>query len=157
MRTYKHIEDGSEFISLHDCYASGITIEKGKISVDFDDGFWITPNHSSNNLKETVRTDFSSVDFFLDEASTDISVSVFRKTIFNRTIREMWTIEKLMDSVKKQGARLEFLYQFKSCSETLFECWLHFDRKPYFYECQIRMPTAKAIYKWNNLCPNRVW
>lgn len=157
METYKHVEDGSEFISLHDCLANSIAIDEKKISFNFVDGFWITPNHPWGNPSETTRTDHSCVDFHLNGTLEDISISVFRKNILRRTIREIWTIQRLADCVNKQIAQIEFLYQFKNYNEMLFECMLHFDRRPYFCDCQIKIPTLRAVYKWNNLCPDRLW
>lgn len=157
MGVYKHIEDSGEFISLHDCLADSITFDERKISFDFTDGFWITPGHPCSSLSESARTDYSCVDFDLNSTAEDISIFVFRRNIFRHTIREIWTMQRLADCVNKQIAQLEFLYQFKSHNETLFECMLHFDRKPYLCDCQIKLHTLGAVYKWNSLCPDRLW
>ena len=157
-KIYKHIDTDDSSITLHDCYANRITVEKGKISFDFEEGFWITPDHKSSNLQETVRTDSSRVDFYMTEGGLeDITIFVFQKNIFRNTIREKWTIQELINLVNDGVFRLEFIGQFKSYNEILWECRLDFDKAPYSYECQMKIPTTKVIYRWNNLRPKRVW
>ncbi len=145
------------FICLHDCCADRILIEKGKISFDFADGFWITPDHKCSNFQEVVKTDFAKVEFFLEESFEEIIVYIFRKGVFGKTIRETWTIQKLVDFVNNKANQLEFLYHFKQDHESLFQCELHFDKRPFRYECQIEIPVVKIVYKWDNLCPDRTW
>ena len=70
------------FICLHDCCADRILIEKGKISFDFADGFWITPDHKCSNFQEVVKTDSAKVEFFLEESFEEIIVYIFRKGVF---------------------------------------------------------------------------
>lgn len=145
------------FICLHDCCADRILIEKGKISFDFADGFWITPDHKCSNFQEVVKTDSAKVEFFLEESFEEIIVYIFRKGVFGKTIRETWTIQKLVDFVNNKANQLEFLYHFKQDHESLFQCELHFNKRPFRYECQIEIPVAKIVYKWDNLCPDRTW
>ena len=145
------------FICLHDCCADRILIEKGKISFDFADGFWITPDHKCSNFQEVVKTDSAKVEFFLEESFEEIIVYIFRKGVFGKTIRETWTIQKLVDFVNNKANQLEFLYHFKQDHESLFQCELHFDKRPFRYECQIEIPVVKIVYKWDNLCPDRTW
>ncbi len=145
------------FICLHDCCADRILIEKGKISFDFADGFWITPDHKCSNFQEVVKTDSAKVEFFLEESFEEIIVYIFRKGVFGKTIRETWTIQKLVDFVNNKANQLEFLYHFKQDHESLFQCELHFNKRPFRYVCQIEIPVVKIVYKWDNLCPDRTW
>lgn len=155
---FKHYDTDNSCITLHDCYATNITIEENRISFYFENGFWITPEHKQSKLTDTVRTDSSRVDFYFSKESLDdFLVYVFRKNIFGKTFREIWEIQKLTELVNKKFLNLEFLYQYKRYNEQLFDCWLHFDKSPYHYECQIKIPTTNVIYNWNNLCTDKKW
>ena len=153
-RVYTHIDTDDSVLSLHDCYANSIQFGNSILSFYFQNGFWVTPSHHANNYGETVRTDSSQVDYHLDD---DVSIYVFRKNIFGKTIRIEWTLEELVRFINNNTFSLEFLYQYKSHSEQLLKCWLHFDREPHHYECQIEIPTSKVLYRWNNLCYDKTW
>ncbi len=153
---YKHCDIDDSFISLHDYYANKIIVEDSMISFYFENGFWITPDHKYNNLNNTVGTDSSMVNFYFEkEYADEILIYVFRKNIFRNTIREEWNLQKLTDFINNKRFRLEILYQYKGYNELIFDCWLHTDKKPYFYECQLKIPTTKATYCWNNLCEDQ--
>ena len=156
--TYKHIDTDDTFISLHDCYVTEMLVKDDCITVYFDNGFWIMPEHELSKLTDTVRTDSSRVDFYFDQSVSDeISVYIFRENIFGKTIREQWDIQKLTELINTKSFSLEFLYQYKGGYEQLHDCWLHFQKKPYHYECQLRIPVTKVTYCWNNLCPDKKW
>ena len=153
-KVYTHIDTDDSVLSLHDCYANRIQFENSILSFYFQNGFWVTPSHRANNSNETVRTDFSQVDYHIDD---DVSIYVFRKNIFGKTIRIEWTLKELVRLVNNNTFSLEFLYQYKRYNEELLKCWLHFDKAPYHYECQIEIPTSKVVYRWNNLCYDKTW
>lgn len=83
-------------ITLHDCCVNNIAVEENQISFCFENGFWVTPEHKQSELIDTVRTDFSRVDFcFEQENSDEISIYVFRKNIFGQIIRDNWSLKKV--------------------------------------------------------------
>ena len=153
-KVYTHIDTDDSVLSLHDCYANRIQFENSILSFYFQDGFWVSPSHRANNSGKTVRTDFSQVDYHVHD---DVSIYVFRKNIFGKTIRIEWTLEELVRLINNNTFRLEFLYQYKRYNEVLLKCWLHFDKAPYYYECQIEIPTFEVVYRWNNLCYDKTW
>ena len=155
---YLHCDNDDSYISLHDCYATKIYFNDNVLSFCFDNGFWIIPEHEFSDVEETVRTDKSRVDFHLEDSSLeDILIYIYRNSIFGKTLRKELPLDKLISLVNEKNYRLEFIYQYKSYNELLFECWLWFDKKPYHYECQLKIPTSKAIYCWNNLCKDKKW
>lgn len=155
---YKHCDTDSTFITLHDCYSKKISLNDDILSFDFENGFWITSGHKHNNLNETVRTDPSRVDFCIRQDDCDeMTIYVFQKKFFGSTIRKEWSLDKLIDLVNNRGFSIEFLYQYESCNAQIIVCWLHFNKKPYHYECQIKISVSKVIYYWNNLCKNQKW
>lgn len=155
---YKHCDSDDSFITLHDCYANRIAFENGILSFYFEDGFWITSEHKSNNLQKTVRTDSSRVDFHLEQFdSEEITVYVFQKSLFGKTIRKELKLNDLVAFVNDGTYSLEFLYQYKGSNEQIIECWLHFDKRPYDYECQLKIPARKTVYHWNDLRADREW
>ena len=155
---YLHCDNDDSYISLHDCYANKIYFNDNVLSFRFDNGFWIIPEHEFSDVEETVRTDKSRVNFHLEDSSLeDVSIYIYRNSIFGKTLREELPLDKLISLINEKNYRLEFIYQYKSYNDLLFECWLWFDKKPYHYECQLKIPTSKAIYCWNNLCKDKKW
>jgi len=155
---YKHYDTEDEFLSLHDCNTEKVLFENGILSFYFENGFWITPEHKSSNLEQTVRTDFAKVDFHLaygDEG--DITIYVFSKKAFGKVIREEWKLNKLINAINSGSCRLEFLYQYKGYNELIIECCLWFDKKPYYKECQLKISETEVVYCWNNLCEDKIW
>ncbi len=156
--SYKFCDTDDTYITLHDCYANNISIAEDKLSFYFENGFWVAPDNKHSELDKTVRTDSSQVDFcFEKENSEEIRIYVFRKTVFGRTIRMQWELPKFIELINNKTLRLEFLYQYKGHNEQLYECWLHFDKSPYYYECLLKLPATRVKYYWNNLCPNKTW
>ncbi len=153
-RIYKFRDTDDSVLSLHDCYANRVKLDNGILSFYFQDGFWVTPSHDANNSANILRTDFAQVDFHIED---DVFIYVFRKNIFGKTIRTEWTAQELEYFINNNTYRLEFLYQYKNSIEQILKCWLHFDKKPYHYECQIEIPTFKVEYCWNSLCYDKTW
>ncbi len=155
---YLHYDTEDQFLTLHDCDADKISLEEGILSFYFENGFWITPEHKSSHLKQTVRTDSSKVDFHLLQGDkSSIIIYVFTKKAFGKIIREEWDLTRLINTVNSGHGKLEFLYQYKSDNEQMIECCLFFDKKPYFAECLLKIPQTKVVYCWNNLCEDNVW
>ena len=156
--TFSHCDQNETHLSLHDCIAEKAYFENGKLGFEFPDGFWICSDHPENNLSETVRTDFSKAEFTLENREADdVTVYVFQKNIFQKTVRTEWTVQQLVDQINSGKYRLEFLYQYLAYNSRMVECWLHFDKKPYMKECLISINASDVHYYWNHLCGDRVW
>lgn len=155
---YKHCDTDDTYLTLHDCIAKNIYIENGVISFCFENGFWVAPDHEHSNLNETVRTDSSRVDFYVEQESHENAiVYVFQKNLFGSIIRKEWSLDKLIDLVNNRVFSLEFSYQYKGYNEQIIDCGLHSDKKLYRYECQLKIPAYKVVYCWNNLCKDKKW
>ena len=141
-------------LTLHDCAAEKIIYKDGILHFCFADGFWVTPHHEENGLGKTVRTDVSQVDFSMGDIN-DISIDVYTRTIFKKTIVEFWDANDLIAAVNSGKCTLEFIYQYRTYFEQMWRCALHFKKRPYYRECQLHLPGAKATYRWNNLPPDR--
>ena len=155
---FSHCDNDEKHLSLHDCIAERAYFENGKLGFEFNDGFWISPDHPGSNLSNLVRTDFSKVEYTLEDgADYDVTIYVFKKNIFIKTIRIEWTIQELLNNINSGKYKLEFLYQYVDYSSRIIECELKLDKKPYRMECVIKISAPEVSYYWNNLCEDRPW
>ncbi len=82
---FSHCDKDEKYLSLHDCVAEQAYFENGKLGFEFNDGFWISPDHPESNLSNLVRTDFSKVEYTLEDgADYDVTVYVFTKNLFKK-------------------------------------------------------------------------
>jgi len=155
---FTHRDTDEKYVSLHDCVAERAYFENGKLGFEFDDGFWISPNHPASNLSELVRTDFSKVEYTLNDGKDyDVNVYVFKRSFGKKTVGSEWTIRKLADKINSGKCKLEFLYQYLDYSARMVECVLHFDKKPYFKRCIMKISAPQVSYYWNNLREDCTW
>ena len=155
---FSHCDRDERYLSLHDCIAERAYFEDGKLGFQFDDGFWVSPDHPENNLSNLVRTDSSKVEYTLENgASHDVTVYVFKENIFKKTIRIEWTMQELLDNINSGKCKLEFLYQYVDGASRIVECELKLNKKPYRMECVIKISAPKVSYYWNNLRADRTW
>ena len=143
-------------LTLHDCIAEKVTFCDGILRFYLPNGFWITPEHDENILDKTVRTDAAVVDFLISD-SDEISVDMFKKSLFNKTMVESWEINDLIDAINKGDFSLEFVYQYRANFEQLWQCVIHTKKELYYMECQLHLPEAQATFRWNNLRPDQEW
>ena len=144
---------------LHDCIANKIFFENGVLRFSFPDGFWITPNHNENQLNKTVRTDFSEAEFTVENID-DITVRIFKRNRsfrYQKTTVEDMNIEKLISDVNQGKCAIEFITQYRSFYEQMWECVIRSEKKPYHIECQLYLPNTRATYYWNNLRADHEW
>ena len=154
---FSHCDKDEKYLSLHDCIAEQAYFENGKLGFEFNDGFWISPDHPESNLSNLVRTDFSKVEYTLEDgADYDVTVYVFKKNLFKKTIRVEWTIQELINNINNGKCKLEFLYQYVDYNSRIVECELKLNKKPYRQECIMKISAPETRYYWNNLrkeCP----
>ena len=148
-----------EELSLHDCVANRISVEKNAMRFYLPDGFWVTPEHNANTCGKVVRTDASAVEFSVEDTD-DITARVFtdrRFFGFKKTSAEIWNLAQLISAVNDQKCTFEFVSQYRSCHEQLWYCVIHSGKKPYYRECYLHLPVAKASFYWNKLCLDSEW
>ena len=51
---FSHCDHDEQYLTLHDCIAERAYFENGKLGFEFDDGFWVSPDHPESNLSELV-------------------------------------------------------------------------------------------------------
>ena len=155
---FSHCDKDEEYVSLHDCVAERAYFENGKLGFEFNDGFWVSPDHPESNLSGCVSTDLSKVEYTLEDGEDyDVTIYVFKKTIFKKTIRTEWTVQKLINSINSGKCKLEFRYQYVDYNSRIVECVLRFDRRPYCQECIMKISAPEVSYYWNNLLEDRPW
>ena len=160
MKTYQHIDESDFHITLHDCRADTISLSENTLTFHFSDGFWISSEHAHNHLGQTVRTDPAEVRFRLceDEMCGDVvKLHVFTEKKHGKAIRKTWNLKKLMKKINSGQYQLEFMYVYKGYLTVLYDCLLWSKKKPWFRECELRIPTEHADFCWNNLLPDRQW
>ena len=150
---YKYCDNNDKYISLHDCRATRILYKNGIITFLFEDGIWIADRHSTNKLGKIVRTDMAEVKFELALANeADITIYMFKEK-GKKTIREEWSLSRLIDNVNNRNCTLEFLYQYRGTGVNVMivECCLRKNKKPYHIECELKLLLKDIKYCWNKL------
>ncbi len=155
---FYHYDTSDEHISLHDCIATRAYFRDGKLGFEFENGFWVLSSHPENNLGETVRTDFSRVEYDLDEGEDyDADVYAFDDIDGYKSMRTHIPIQKFVDDINSGKCRLEFLYQYLGYGARIIECELIFDTVPYRKECMIKIFYDDVKYCWNSLRCDATW
>ena len=146
-------------LTLHDCKADRISFENNTLRFYFPEGFWITPGHIENTSEKTVRTDASAVDFSMEDID-DVIVCVFtshRWLGFRNTSVDYWDVRKLISAVNSGKCILEFITQYRSYCEQMWDCAIRSHKNQYYRECQLYLPNAKAAFYWNKLRLDCEW
>ena len=155
---FAHCDTDEKYLTLHDCVAERAYFENGKLGFEFNDGFWISPNHPESNLSAPVRTDFSKAEYTLkDGKDYDVTVYIFTRSFGKKTVGSEWTVDELVDKINSGKCKLEFLYQYLDYDARMVECELHFDEEPYHQGCIMKISAPKVNYYWNNLREDRQW
>ena len=155
--SFSHCEHDETHLSLHDCIAQRAYLENGKLGFELSDGFRILPDHPESHSSDTVRTGSAKVEYTLYSGECgDVTVYVFEETLFKRTLRTEWTVEKLVYEINKGKCMLEFLYQYRDPFSVILECQLRFLKKPYFKECSMKIFTTQTDYYWNDLYKDKI-
>ena len=153
-----HCDTNEMYITLHDCKVTRAYLRDGILGFDFEDGFWISPDHPHSNFTQLVKTDASKVEYLLEDGDGyDVTVYVFKRNFFGKTIRTEWTVCDFVQKVNCGECEPEFLYQYIDGIARIVECVLNFKKKPYYGECQMKIYASKVNYYWNNLCEDITW
>ena len=155
---FSHCDTDEKHLTLHDSIAERAYFENGKLGFEFNDGFWISPDHPESNLSRLVRTDFSKVEYTLtDGKDYDVTVYVFKRAYGKSIVGSEWTLDELIDNINLGKCKLEFLYQYLDYNARMVECELHFNKKPYHKGCIIKISAPEVKYFWNNLREECTW
>ena len=155
---FLHCDNDERYISLHDCIAERAYFENGKLEFEFNDGFWVSPKHPESDLSQVVKTDFSKVEYTLENGDVyDVTIYTFSENFFKKTVRTELTVGELTDKINSGKFKLEFLYQYVDYNSRIIECELISSKKPYRTECVIKISTCEISYRWNSLCKDRPW
>lgn len=97
---FSHCDHNEKYLTLHDCISERAYFENGKLGFEFDDGFWVSPDHPESNLSELVRTDFSKVEYTLtDGEDYDVTAYVFKRFFGEKTVGTEWTLQELVSEL----------------------------------------------------------
>ena len=155
---FSHCDHSENLLSLHDCIAERAYFENGRLGFEFNDGFWVSPEHPESDLSELVRTGPSKVEYTLNDGEDyDVTVFVFRNLSRKKAIRTELTVRELVKKINSGKCKIEFLYQYTDFNSRIVECELVFDKKPYRRECEIKIFAPEICYYWNNLRKDRPW
>ena len=80
---FSHCNQDEQYLTLHDCIATRAYFEKNNLGFEFNNGFWILPEHPESNLSKPVRTDFAKAEYTLEEDG-DVTVFIFKKTFLQK-------------------------------------------------------------------------
>lgn len=155
---FKQLNRRDEHFSLHDCIATRAYFRDGKLEFEFENGFWVLASHPENSIGEVVRTDFSKVEYILEDGEDyDANVYVFDDVDRYKSLRTCIPIQDFVDDINSGKYRLEFLYQFLGYGARIMECELIFDSIPYHRECEIKICADEVVYYWNTLREDATW
>ncbi|NME35166.1 MULTISPECIES: hypothetical protein [Fusobacterium] len=154
---YKHCDLDDSYINLHDCCVEKINFDNGILSFIFPNGFWIMQQHSLNNSENTVLTSSSQVSFSIIDKKID-GIKIYMLNEENGIIvREKWNTIDFINAVNNGYFKIEFTKQYKSYQCFHFECWVWFDKEPYYSGCEIILYSENALYYWNDLRYDCCW
>ena len=157
-RKYTHCENDENLFSLHDCVAKSAYFRDGVFGFELEDGFWVLTDHPDNSTNEVVRTDFSKIEFALEDGEDyDFRIYVLSKNIFGQMVCKEWTVNEFLDKINNGKYQLEFVYEYSRYNSKIFECDLRSSKKPYRKECILRISLTHINYYWNNLREDRTW
>ena len=152
-----HTDTSDELFSLHDCIATGAFLRDGKLGFEFEDGFWVLPEHPESGLESVVRTSASTVEFHLTYGEdSDAQAYVFSDLTSKQSIRTEGSIAKLVNDINNGKCKVEFLYQYLTFGSRIIECEIISERKPYRRECMLKIDADEVRYLWNDLT-DRAW
>ena len=152
-----HTDTSDELFSLHDCIATGAYLRDGKLGFEFEDGFWVLPEHPESGLESVVRTRASTVEFHLTYGEdSDAQAYVFTDLTSKQSIRTEGSIAKLVNDINNGKCKVEFLYQYLAFGSRIIECEIISGHKPYRRECMLKIDANEVRYLWNDLT-DRAW
>lgn len=153
---YKNFDRNTGSIGLHDCRATKVSLKKDVLAFEFEDGFWVGENNPKNPYGKVLGTDASRVDFHLLYGNVEDDLTFYAFAEKNgRTVRKRYSYKKLAKKLNDKGQELEFLYAYTGYNSIIFECELHFKKKPYRRECVMIISTDDVRYRWNNICEDK--
>lgn len=133
-------------VSLHDCRADKIQYDEQYIKFHIPDGFYIIQDKKDPASAESFNAEVTC--HFADKYEDHFSVSVFRKNVFGKIIREDWT-DRFVSEINSGRFVFEFVYTYRSYHGVLFKGYIWQDRKPWWKECEIELKVDEITYSWD--------
>ena len=156
--SYLHCDYDEKYLSLHDCVAERAYFEDGKLGFEFEDGFWISPEHPESHLSNMVRTDASKVEYTLEDGMEyDVDILVYERSVNGAIAGREWSLRELVDAINAGTCKLEFLYQYLGYNCRMVECELRLGDVPDRQTCMMRISAPQVCYYWNKLRADRAW
>lgn len=154
---WEYCDKSGKGISLHDCIATHVNIDKSNLLLEFTDGFWITRQNKLSRYEGTFCTDKAQVcitQFDICHIYIFHELRIFRRLI--HTKRTSVSLEKIISNINYGHWKLEFITEYHAFNEVLYYCWI-WDNKRHHKECQICLNYEEIQYFWNNICEDKPW
>ena len=148
-------EYGKYPISLHDCRATGLTVQGDELVFTFADGFWVYDEDNEGGMIKTETAEVRIVGAADGEVHLFRELRLFRRRIC--TTRITVPLETLAANLNSGRWELEFLYEYHGGVGVIYQGWLWMKRRPYHRECNLSMGYKKIEYRWNDLQEGRSW
>lgn len=154
--------DAYNSISLHDCMADNIRLDGSDLIFDFPAGFKITPVSPHCDHDWPVFTGPAQLCFhevFEDMPFNSIHIykttRLFRHPILCRRLQpEYPAFLKMFQSGKH---KLEFVAEYHSPMESLYQCWIQKKNGGMIAECQFDLFAKSIEYRWNEMQSEPAW
>ncbi len=145
-------------ISIHDCIAQRMTLEKGILTFHFPEGIWVIPGHPSNPTENMVRTGPARMELeLLSDDPTWLKVQSSRHLSGPWSLTKEWKTEAFLEALNAGKFRLEFISWHWDFHNPLFQCALHSDRRPWYQNCTLEVTARNVVCHWETMNFNRVW
>ncbi len=145
-------------ISIHDCIAEHMTVEKGVLTFAFPDGIGVCPNHPDNPADTPVYTGSARIE--LELPSDDpawLKIQSSRHLLGAWSLTKEWKTEDFMKALNVGKFRLEFISWHWDFNNPVFQCALHSMRRPWYQNCILEVAARNVICHWETMNFNRVW
>ncbi len=140
-------------ISLHDCFADAVTLQRNILTFHFSEGFYLRETQAQKPFQELAHTGESEMRIQLLYTNPDVNITIYLiNEEYEGTYRYEISLEEFMKRIR-QGEQLEFLYAYQGMDtdDILFRCELHFDKHPYRRECILIISAKEISYHWNEI------
>ena len=140
-------------ISLHDCFADAVTLQRNILTFHFSEGFYLRETQAQKPFQELAHTGESEMRIQLLYTNPDVNITIYLiNEEYEGTYRYEISLEEFMKRIR-QDEQLEFLYAYQGMDtdDILFRCELHFDKHPYRRECILIISAKEISYHWNEI------
>lgn len=168
-RTYRHPYDPM-LLTMHDCIVTQIdleTIENDiRMTWQFPDGIWVTPEIPCHKIKETCRTAEAELVFTVKrrEYEWDASAAICMKSRWHgkdkRMNTETWeymNLPEFISKIRKNGWSLEIIHTYTEGYMFLVTGEVNSPKERRFLQFRLEFWADLAHCNWDEIRPDRVW